>query len=907
MTTDAPGLHAGKPFPDVSGLDQPPPVSAQLWAKTGQSGTSTYHPLPLHLLDVACSADAILAREPPTTRSRMGELLGLSWEEARPWLLLVIACHDLGKASPGFQAKWPGAKPLLERAELAIPPGVDTRINHAFVSQVALGPFLFERDWPRELAFLAADAVGCHHGERAAPLTLDLLEGNRKALGNEAWNQVRRELFEALGEVFQPLGPPTRDELTGPGFMLLAGLTSFADWIGSNEAWFPFGTPQDCNDLKAWRSRRERQAHLALDAIGWGQRTPLLGAETRFATIFQMPPRPLQLAVERAVGDVTGPAILLVEAPMGEGKTEAAFYAHLELQRRFGHRGLYVALPTKATGNAMFERTLTFLRGMAPERNLDLQLLHGAARLNDAFQDLQLAAIHTPEGEGTIRAGEWFTHKKRALLSEYGVGTVDQALLAILPVRHPFVRLWGLANRVVVFDEIHAYDAYTGTLLVHLLRWLLSLGSSVILLSATLPPSIRRRLAEVVGAAPPEDDAPYPRLTIFQPGTVKQRPFAPDESRRVTVHLEGIPHDLPAMKAAMDRRLAAGGMGLVLVNTVARAQDLYCLYPEGEPLSHGGERIGKRLLDGTEVFLFHARYPADRRQLREDSTLATFGKTGAREGRKVLIATQVAEQSLDLDFDVMATDLAPIDLVLQRAGRLWRHDRPHRPVPDPCLLVAGLAGEEPPPFGQPLWWGAVYQEDLLMRTWCLLHGRQDLTLPDEIDPLVQAVYEDQVEIPEALKDRMEKSMMEGEGETFAQLGLANQAVIGRPDDASWNDPARYTKADEDEPGLHPTLIAQTRLGEPSVVAIPIQSEGFDPGSVPDRALAKRWSMQSMSLSRVQVVRKLQTAGVPSGWAKSPLLRNAFPLLLDVQGRWEGDPKVRLRDDLGLVFEQKELT
>ena len=202
---------------------------------------------------------------------------------------------------------------------------------------------------------------------------------------------------------------------------------------------------------------------------------------------------------------------------MGEGKTEAAFFAHLELQRRFGHRGLYVALPTKATGNAMFKRTLKFLRSQGTDRKLDLQLLHGAKLLNDTYQNLRLSGIHDPATGGEVRAGEWFTNKKRALLSEYGVGTVDQALLPILPVRHNFVRLWGLANRVVVFDEIHAYDAYTGTLLVHLLRWLLALGSSVVLLSATLPPSIRRKLAEIVDADLPEQEVEYPRLSVFRP------------------------------------------------------------------------------------------------------------------------------------------------------------------------------------------------------------------------------------------------------------------------------------------------------------------------------------------------------------------------------------------------------
>jgi len=226
-------------------------------------------------------------------------------------------------------------------------------------------------------------------------------------------------------------------------------------------------------------------------------------------------------------------------------------------------------------------------------------------------------------------------------------------------------------------------------------------------------------------------------------------------------------------------------------------------------------------------------------------------------------------------------------------------------VARPYLLVAGLSGDEPPSFGQPLWWGKVYQEDILLRTWVLLQGRKELALPDEIDPLVQAVYENCVQAPEFLQKRWDKAEMTEEGETFAQRGMANQAIIGLPEDASWNDPARYTKADEDEPGLHLSLIAQTRLGDPSVVTIPLPKADFEPESVPDNAIARIWSMQSMSISRPGVVHKLQSMGVPSGWTRSPLLRNAYPLLLDAQGRWEGDRNVRLDVDLGLVYEPKE--
>jgi CRISPR-associated endonuclease/helicase Cas3 len=853
------------------------------------------------MLDVAASADAILAREPESTRKRMAAILGMEWKDARAWFLLTIACHDLGKACPGFQCKW---KNMTGMDSGRSP---NTKINHAFVSQISLAEMLQKKGWPDELAELVADAVGCHHGSRATPSTIDQLMGDQRAIGKHDWTEARRGLLEALLGVFKPDHCPATQKLTGPDFMLLSGLTSFADWIGSNEEWFPFGDPEDCNDLPAWFQKRRDCADEALNVIGWEPRTPLSTTPKSFEQVFHFPPRPLQQAVADALTDLPGPAILLVEAPMGEGKTEAAFFAHLVLQRLFGHRGLYVALPTKATGNAMFKRTLKFLRDQGMDRQLDLQLLHGGALLNDTFQNLKVSGIYDPETGGEIRAGEWFTNKKRALLSEYGVGTVDQALLPILPVRHNFVRLWGLANRVVVFDEIHAYDAYTGTLLIHLLRWLLALGSSVVLLSATLPPSIRRKLAEVVDGGLPEPEMEYPRLSVFCPGKeVYQKHFEADPARRLTLRLQAIPPELPGMRSVLEEHLANGGMGLVLVNTVQRAQDLYRLFPEGEPLEREGQRVGKRLPNGTEVFLFHARFPAYWRQKREDQALETFGERGNRGGRKILIATQVAEQSLDLDFDLIATDLAPIDLVLQRAGRLWRHARKSRPVSEPTLLVAGLTGDEPPSFGKPLWWGAVYREDILLRTWSLLHDKQNLTLPDEIDALVQAVYEEQVDVSESQRERLNKALMDSDGKVIAHTGQANQAIIGFPDDASWNDPARFVLYDEDEPGIHRTLMAQTRLGEDSVVAIPLWPEdGFSSEATPDFAQSKAWFLRAVSLTRKGVAKKLQKLGVPEGWKKSSLLRNCFPLTLDAQGRWTEDAKVRLDDDLGLVYEPKE--
>ena len=326
---------------------------------------------------------------------RMASILGMPWEQARTWILLIIACHDLGKACPGFQIKWEKVKKILAGIGMTIPAGVDTHVHHAYISQIALALLLVEKGWPDDTAKLVSDAIGCHHGCRASPIKLEYLEGSRKAMGDAGWAEARSSLFGSLMELFKPEGIPEKQTLTGPDFMLLAGLTSFADWIGSNETYFGFGTREDCLDLEAWYEKRHGFACIALDSIGWNFRTPLTIEKMSFGQTFpQFSSRPLQDAMVEAVDDISEPCVVLVEAPMGEGKTEAAFFAHMELQRKLGHRGLYIALPTKATGNAMFERTLEFLHGFSSDRTLDLQLVHGATLLSDAFQRIVVRNIY---------------------------------------------------------------------------------------------------------------------------------------------------------------------------------------------------------------------------------------------------------------------------------------------------------------------------------------------------------------------------------------------------------------------------------------------------------------------------------------------------------------------------------
>jgi CRISPR-associated endonuclease/helicase Cas3 len=294
----------------------------------------------------------------------------------------------------------------------------------------------------------------------------------------------------------------------------------------------------------------------------------------------------------------------------------------------------------------MFDRTATFINEQAAGRTIpvDLQLLHGATPLNEMYQQLQGKLRPNTDTSRDDRleyvaAREFFTHKKRALLSEYGVGTVDQTLLSVLNIKHQFVRLWGLGNRVVVIDEVHAYNTYTSGLILTLVRWLHALGSSVILMSATLPKATRTKILEAYGGEN-QDTNEYPRIFKVSESVTTLETFAGDSARRQEIRLEATSSSIEDIANLIQQQLQNGGCAVCIVNTVNRAQALY---------EH---------LSGVEKYLFHARFPAEDRAEIEKKVIEKFGKeatleNGKRPTKAVLIATQVVEQPLDLDFDVM--------------------------------------------------------------------------------------------------------------------------------------------------------------------------------------------------------------------------------------------------------------
>lgn len=879
-----------------------------IWAK---SGDPQGHGLLAHLLDVAAVAEAILRLEPPTTSKMVSRALGLQDGEALRWVAALAGLHDFGKAIAGFQAKWIQGQQLDELAGLVFETVTLKCDQHSLATAALLSPSLqrlsgAELQWCRHVV----QAISAHHGYHF--LSAEVREG--KPLREAAvWSQARETLIEAYWAVLAPQGQPSAVELSLPMVNWLAGLTSAADWIASNPAWFALG--ERCDDLQAYYQGALQLADQALQQIGWRAWQPLPTESADVHALLQrmvqrqgVQARPLQCVGDELLQGAQGPLLLLVEAPMGEGKTELAFLAHLRLQAINQHRGLYVALPTQATGNALFTRAQTFLQAFATGA-MDLQLVHGGAAMNEDLAALRDIDHST---EATLSASAWFGQRRRPLLSPYGVGTVDQALYAVLNVKHHFVRLWGLSNRVVVLDEVHAYDTYTSGLIATLLRWLKALGCSVVLMSATLPRARCSELLTAWGLDQPAPELAYPRLVLADDNGVRgahvaARPLAP-------IELSGLGSDLAELATAAIAAVADGGCGALIVNTVSRAQALYLALKAG--LAQAG------LAEHTTLLLFHARFPADDRAQLEQRVLSLFGAGGQRPVRALLVATQVAEQSLDICFDFMFSDLAPVDLLLQRAGRLHRHSRVRPPAHEQARLqVAGLLpGQFPDLKGTA--WGFVYEPYILGRTWALLTQENLLTLPNDIDRLVQAVYDMAHPLPygldTAVQERIEiTDLGEYLGELKNQRQMASNVAIDPVDEAHRAYDNKPRGHEEDEMGLG--LKNTTRLGEPSITLIPVivgddgrwhvheGDAGFAPDQPVDAATARALYNRQLKVSRKRVVRYFETQPTSPAFAEHALLRHAHALRL--VGGWATEPNLRLRLDqeLGLVQENGETT
>jgi CRISPR-associated endonuclease/helicase Cas3 len=614
-----------------------------------------------------------------------------------------------------------------------------------------------------------------HHGR-----PVEYPEGSPIELFGKAAAQAACTYVEAICTLLTPPSLPVPDpiELARQSW-LLAGLCVLADWLGSNQVWFPYQENQRWSIEDYWNCHAARQAEKAV--VEAGILPSPVSSTTGFKALTQLryDPTPVQSWAE-SVMLPGGPLLILIEDMTGSGKTEAALILAHRLMAAGRARGLYLALPTMATANAMFARLQDCYRRMfAPEARPSLVLSHGRTRDDPRFRASIVATAdralparqgNSEEADSASECPAWLADDRRkAFLTDIGAGTIDQALLAVLPAKHQSLRLLGLSRQVLIVDEAHAYDAYMGTELDRLVGFQAALGGHTVILSATLPAETKQRLATAYyRALDPNDktlpEGSYPSVTLLSPAEARTEPKPPRADLRRQISVRRI----SGIEAAVQRIAAAARAGATvgwIRNTVDDAIAAQSLLRDA----------------GLEAGLFHARFAFGDRYVIEEDVVHRFGKQGSAEDRRgrVLVATQVIEQSLDLDFDLIISDLAPIDLLLQRAGRLWRHPGRQRPIIGPELAILSPDPDGPVTAD----WikallpktGTVYADHVLLwRSAKLLLDADRIRVPEDVKALIEGAYGPDCErgAPEALTQLRQKAVGDAKAErSFAEQNL----------------------------------------------------------------------------------------------------------------------------------------
>lgn len=857
--------------------------------------------------------------------------LGLSDAQSRVLLRFLCGAHDIGKCTPGFAAQVEELFQGMQAAGLDLPASFMSK-PHAHLGQVIMERWLRER-WgdavpgrrARRLAQALGSVSGAHHGRPPTALAMTRMKDNQLLdLGGTPWQAAQDELLNGLADdlgvrdVFSALAATDGDvNRLQPVMMLWTGVCIVADWMASDQSRFGLGDPRD-SEVRS----REAWDDLALQA-GWSGLWPVDEATLteHLGLSADAELRPVQQAAITAASEMPGPGLMVIEAPMGVGKTEAALAAAEIMARRFGFGGVFFGLPTMATSNAMFSRVRRWVEHLGGGT---MTLAHGMAALNDEYADMlreaSVASVYddlddsgrvSPKEEAIAAAvaHSWLSGSKKGLLANFCVGTIDQFLTAALQRKHVMLRQLAMANKVVIVDEVHAADDYMRRYLGRALHWMAVYEVPVILLTATLPPSQHHELVESYRkglrekpSASVEPVRAYPRISVLADD--HDRSIAVDSSgRRTCVQVSVMPDDAASLVDRLEQELRDGGCAGIVCNTVARAQSL---------AADLRERFGD------EVVLMHSRFTAPDRARLEQRLLVALGPQGDRPHRLVVVATQVIEQSLDIDFDLLITDLAPVDLMLQRMGRLHRHDRarPSALAEAQCWVrgVEDWGAVAPSPVrGTQL----VYRPHRPLMAAAALglnssDAQREVVLPDMIPQLVQVAYAEAPpnDVPDAWQEALEATVKQEGEHRLEQLAKAGTHLLTAPGQkpglTSLID-LEDTADDRIAPSVRDTedsleVLAARRV-DGVVTLLDAPSVEVSTDTVPASWVAKR-----LSASRLRLPRWLSSNAVlaqleenfESTWQESGWLTGELVLFFDVQGRAElGDRALTYESFWGL--------
>jgi CRISPR-associated endonuclease/helicase Cas3 len=761
-----------------SEMTESTPSYYRYWGKADKE-TGKYHLLPYHCLDVAAVGYSLLLKN-PALRQKITTITGLEETICIHWLQMGLALHDIGKFSETFQ----NLRPDILKQLQDIKSNKEYTIRHDSLGHLFLKSFvengnpLFHKvpdsaldEWQDVIMSIVRAHTGHHgvppqmRGLNGIPLNYHRYFGDADSVAAASFIKEVDTIGNVLPDklVFPP--PYDLEVMLKKASWLLAGFTVLCDWIGSNSNWFPYTATQISLD-KYWETIALPQAAHAIHAAGINAGVPLAERPV-FSCLFpNIPvPTPLQAFVDQyPTGN--SPHLFILEDITGSGKTEAALLLAGRLMAAGCGNGLFLALPTMATSNAMYTRLANVYRKLfMAETAPALVLAHSARHLSENF----MASVG---GQGNYGADEetaaaqcssWLAdNRKKAQLADVGVGTLDQALLAILPARFQSLRLFGLASHILIIDEVHAYDPYMNKLLQNLLTFHAALGGSAIMLSATLPTHTRRGFVTAFANGCDDNQwleqkiQAYPLVTSYTKETgICETSIESAPQRQCSVEVSLIDKEDEVIKQIIEAT-EKGYCVCWIRNTVHDALN-------------GHEKL-KANVHKDNLMLFHARFALGDRLDIEDAVLTAFGKTSTETLRngKVLVATQVVEQSLDLDFDLLISDLAPMDLLIQRAGRLHRHARDEKGN----LLDEGTDRREPPRMiiHSPLpeessggdWFKSFFPKaafvypshGCLWLTARLLSEKKHLKMPDDARMLIEVAFSESAEkIPEPLQHR----------------------------------------------------------------------------------------------------------------------------------------------------------
>ena len=818
------------------------------------NGQELWLPYYMHLMDTAGVMERLVAHWLPLHIIEMitEENPEIEMSQLCRFIALV---HDIGKATPIFQAKiCDRSEYLKQRLKVSgfdIQPFLSfidrSKTPHAFAGEA----ILLSKGCPEGIAAI----VGAHHGVPYSDVDdpEDLMEyyeenfyGNKgkSDIEGQAWSRIWENWIEAALSYSGYQNMHELPNINVPVQMILSGLLMMADWIASNTDYAPLLSLEENGEEDEYPERAEGIWKRLNLPDQWMPCCWFMDDDV-FRQKYGFFPNEMQRQMLQAVEEVQTSGIYVLEAQMGLGKTEAALSAAEILASKWHCEGIFFGLPTQATANGIFPRLKSWAEaeGQSEEIRIGIRLAHGMSMLHKGYRELfhGQASQNEDSNAGGLIVHSWFEGRKQALLSSFVIGTVDQLLMAALQQKHVMLRHLGLSGKVVIIDECHAYDAYMSCYLERALEWLGIYKVPVILLSATLPTKRRVKLIEAYLGGK-LNDAPngwrennaYPLLTYTFGNDIRQREIPVDTPKKQIRIIRNKEEDIIEI---LKERLIEGGSAGVIVNTVLQAQETARKIRQGLP--------------DYPVLLVHARFTMADRQKIEEELLIRLGKKSIPETRNlIVVGTQILEQSLDIDFDFLITQFAPMDLLLQRIGRLQRHANRKRPerLEDPVCMVCKSEAID---TGS----RQIYGDWLLMRTEELLPDK--IILPDDISPLVQETYREiqkdeslyplwvEHENNQKIKERRAKSHRLPKGRQLEETihGILNYEIRDRESDA-------LARVRDGESEISVLIMVDLEDGTAGFVPWQSQGEKISLNHMPSEEECRKILLQKVQLPRV---------------------------------------------------------